>query len=134
MKFPAICPDIPVADLAKALAYWCDCLGFKIDWAADEIGLACVSRGDTRMFMSNEAFRAPLGVRGPILLWLNLDGREEIDALHAEWAAAGATLAGPPMAHPNAKLYEFFAQDIDGNHIRVFYDYAWEEREGGATP
>ena len=134
MKFPAICPDIPVADLAAALAYYRDSLGFKIDWTADEIGLACVSRGDTRMFMSNEAVRAPLGARGPILLWLNLDGREEIDALHAEWEAAGARIEEPPTVNPHAKLYEFFAQDLDGNHIRVFYDYAWEERDDGATP
>ncbi len=81
------------------------------------------------MFMSNAQFRAPLGVRGPILLWLNLDGREEIDELHREWHAAGAKLSGPPAAHPDAKLYEFFAEDLDGNFIRVFYDYAWEERE-----
>ena len=128
MKFPATCPDIPVADLAKALAYWRDSLGFNIDWTADGIGLACVSRGDTRMFMSNEAFRAPLGVRGPILLWLNLEGRAEIDALHAEWAAAGARLSGPPGPNPGAKLYEFLAEDLDGNYLRVFYDYAWEER------
>jgi hypothetical protein len=26
------------------------------------------------------------------------------------------------------KLYEFFAQDIDGNYFRVFYDFAWEEK------
>jgi hypothetical protein len=26
------------------------------------------------------------------------------------------------------KLYEFFAEDIDGNFLRVFYDFAWEER------
>lgn len=129
MKLPAMCPDIPVADLAAALAYYRDSLGFAVDWSADGIGLACLSRGDTRLFMSNAQFRAPLGVRGPILLWLNLDGREEIDELHREWHAAGAKLSGPPAAHPDAKLYEFFAEDLDGNYIRVFYDYAWEERE-----
>ena len=29
---------------------------------------------------------------------------------------------------PYNKLYEFFAQDIDGNYFRVFYDFAWEEK------
>jgi predicted lactoylglutathione lyase len=128
VNFPAICPDIPVADLAAALAYYRDKLGFTVDWSADGIGLACISRGATRMFLSNAAFRRPLGVRGPILLWLNLDGRAEIDALYREWLAAGAKLSGSPASHLDAKLYEFFAQDIDGNYIRVFYDYAWEER------
>ena len=37
--------------------------------------------------------------------------------------------ADPPEAKP-FKLYEFFAQDIDGNYFRVFYDFAWEERGG----
>lgn len=129
MTFPAICPDVPVADLAASLAYYRDSLGFTVDWSADGLGLACLSRGATRLFMSNQAFRAPLGVRGPILLWLNLDGRAGIDDLHREWHAAGAKLSGPPAAHPDAKLYEFFAEDLDGNFIRVFYDYAWEERE-----
>jgi hypothetical protein len=41
--------------------------------------------------------------------------------------AAGARIADPPEAKPY-KLYEFFAQDIDGNYFRVFYDFAWEER------
>lgn len=131
MKFPALCPDIPVSDLAAALAYYRDSLGFTVDWSADGLGLACLSRGETRLFMSNAQFRAPLGVRGPILLWLNLGGRTEIDELYREWHAAGARIADPPAAHDYNKLYEFFAEDLDGNFIRVFYDYAWEEREGG---
>ena len=130
MEFPAMCSDIPVENLVAALAYYRDSLGFTVDWSADGLGLACVSRGATRMFISNAAFRAPLGVRGPILLWLNLGGREEIDELHREWQAAGARLSGPPAAHPDASLYEFFAEDLDGNFIRVFYEYAWDEREG----
>ena len=39
----------------------------------------------------------------------------------------------PPVAHDYNKLYEFFAEDIDGNFIRVFYDYAWEECEGARS-
>lgn len=84
MKFSTICPDIPVADLATALAYNRDSLGFNVDWSEDARGLACVSRGDTRLCMSNAQFRAPLGVRGPILLWLNLGSRTEIDDLYRE--------------------------------------------------
>jgi predicted lactoylglutathione lyase len=127
MDFPSACPEIPVADLAAALAYYHDRLGFTIDWADETLGLAGLSRGATRMFMSNAQFRSVLGIAGPILLWLNLSNRAEVDALHAEWAAAGARIADAPAAGP-AKLYEFFAEDIDGNYLRVFYDFAWEER------
>lgn len=129
MNFPAVCPEIPVENLAAALAYYRDKLGFTIDWSAADIGLACVSRGETRMFMSTAEYRSVLGVRGPLLLWLNLNDRAEVDALHAAWAAAGARIADPPEAKPYNKLYEFFAQDLDGNFFRVFYDFAWEERK-----
>jgi predicted lactoylglutathione lyase len=130
MKFPATCPEIPVSNLTAALAYYRDQLGFNVDWAEEQLGLACLSRGDTRMFMSTDEYRSVLGIKGPIVLWLNLSNRAEVDALHEQWAAAGARIADPPEAKPYNKLYEFFAQDIDGNYFRVFYDFAWEERPG----
>lgn len=128
MDFPAACPEIPVADLPAALAYYRDRLGFAVDWADEALGLAGLSRGGTRAFMSNAAYRVYLGNAAPIVLWINLDGRAAIDALHAEWAGKGALLDGAPEAQPH-KLYEFFARDPDGNRLRVFYDFAWEERE-----
>ena len=127
MHIPPVCPEVPVADVAAALAYYRDQLGFNVDWSADEIGLACVSRGETRMFVATHEYRAPLGIQGPIVLWLNLSSRVEVDVLHREWAGHGAKIISPPEAKPY-KLYEFFARDLDGNCIRVFYDFAWEER------
>ena len=127
MHIPPVCPEVPVADLVAALAYYRDQLGFNIDWSADEIGLACVSRDETRMFVATREYRAALGIEGPIVLWLNLSNRAEVDALHREWAGNGARISSPPEAKPY-KLYEFYAQDLDGNCIRVFYDFAWEEK------
>lgn len=126
MRFPTACPEIPVEQLVDALAYYRDRLGFTVDWADEGLGLAGLSQGDCRVFMSTAAYREPLGTRGPIVLWINLSNREEVDALHARWAAAGATIASEPWAQPH-KLYEFFAQDLDGNWLRVFYDFGWEE-------
>ena len=128
MNFPSVCPEIPVSRLGPALAYYRDQLGFKIDWSDEVIGLAGLSRGDTRLFMSTGQYRSVLGIRGPIVLWLNLSNRAEVDDLHAQWAAAGARIEDPPEAKPYNKLYEFFARDIDGNYFRVFYDFAWEEK------
>ena len=127
MQFPSVSPEIPVSSLPKALVYYLDQLGFNIDWSAEEIGLACLSRGDTRMFMTTDEHRSALGIKGPIILWLNLSNRAEIDALHEQWSTAGARITDPPAAKPY-KLYEFYAQDIDGNYFRVFYDFAWEEK------
>ncbi|MEP9360176.1 VOC family protein [Sphingomonas sp. KR3-1] len=127
MDFPAACPEIPVSDLPAALAHYRDRLGFTVDWADETLGLAGLSRGATRLFMSNAAYRAHLGNAAPVVLWLNLDSRAAVDALHAEWAGAGVAIDAPPQAQP-WKLYEFFAPDPDGNRFRVFYDFAWEAR------
>lgn len=126
MHFPSICPEIPVAELAPALAYYRDRLGFAVDWSDEQLGLAGLSRGDTRIFLSAAAFRSALGNQVPVVLWLNLSNRAEIDALHEHWRAAGADILAPPQAQPY-KLYEFFARDPDGNVFRVFYDFGWEE-------
>lgn len=131
MQFPALCPEVPVHSLNAALAYYRDQLGFAVDWSDERLGLAGLSRGDTRIFMTGAEFRTALGNQGPIVLWLNLSSRSEVDALHAQWSAAGARIAASPEAKPY-KLYEFFAQDVDGNVFRVFYDFAWEEGRAGA--
>lgn len=126
MRFPAACPEIPVRSLTEALAYYQDRLGFAVDWADETLGLAGLSQGDSRVFMASATYRAPHGARGPIALWLNLASRQDVDALHERWSRAGAIIAARPEAKPY-KLYEFFANDQDGNILRVFYDFAWEE-------
>ncbi|MDZ4843212.1 MAG: VOC family protein [Alphaproteobacteria bacterium] len=128
MQFPPVCPEVPVVSLAAALACYRDQLGFAVDWSDEELGLAGLSRGDTRIFMSAAHYRSHLGNQGPVVLWLNLSSRAEVDALHAQWVAAGAKVTAPPAAKPY-KLYEFFAQDADGNIFRVFYDFGGEEKK-----
>jgi predicted lactoylglutathione lyase len=127
MPFPPACPEVPVADLAGALAYYRDRLGFTVDWADEQLGLAGVSQDGARVFLAAAQYRSAAGNRAPIVLWVNLDNRAEVDALHERWDAAGAEIVAAPEAKPY-KLYEFFAHDLDGNVLRVFYDFAWEER------
>jgi uncharacterized glyoxalase superfamily protein PhnB len=127
MPLPPPCPEIPVRRLAEALTYYKDKLGFTVDWSDEAIGLAGLSEGGCRLFMADAAYRAALGVGGPIVVWLNLSGRAEVDALHERWSRRGAVIASPPQPRPY-KLYEFFAKDIDGNFLRVFYDFGWEEK------
>jgi hypothetical protein len=62
--------------------------------------LACLSRGETRIFVARAEYRS----------------------------GTGARITGPPAAKPH-RLYEFFAEDIDGNIFRAFYDFAWEENQ-----
>jgi uncharacterized glyoxalase superfamily protein PhnB len=128
MPFPPACPEIPVQRLEHALAYYRDKLGFTVDWSDETLGLAGLSQGDSRLFMASAEYRVPLGSRGPLVLWLNLSSRAEVDELHARWKEGGAIIASDPEAKPH-RLYEFFARDIDGNFLRVFYDFGWEQAE-----
>ena len=88
MHFPPVCPEVPVATLA-ALEYYRDKLGFTIDWSDEQLGLAGLSRGDTRIFMSSAEYRAAIGNQPGIVLWLNLASRAEVDALHEQWRRPG---------------------------------------------
>jgi uncharacterized glyoxalase superfamily protein PhnB len=126
MAFPPFCPEVPVARLKPALDYYRDKLGFTVDWADEQLGLAGLSQGECRFFMASSVYRTALGNRGPIVLWLNLDNRAEVQALHDRWAGSGAKIAHAPAAKPY-KLFEFFAEDLDGNVLRAFYDFTWEE-------
>jgi uncharacterized glyoxalase superfamily protein PhnB len=85
-------------------------------------GIAGISRGSCRLFITNRSFREPYGNVGPILFWLNLDSKAAVDELFAEWSAAHAKIVSEPEDKP-WKLREFMAADLDGNLIRVFYDF-----------
>ena len=131
-SFPAAVPEIPVSDLAKAVAYYHRQLGFSIDWNGDGGNIAGVSQGDCRLFLTDAAFREHSRLAAPIVVWLNLDSREQVDDLHARWSAGGATIVSPPASKPWG-LHEFTATDPDGNRFRVFYDFGTPERERNAS-
>lgn len=127
-KFPGAVPEIPVKDMNKALAYYEHSLGFTIDWGGEEGGIAGISKGDCRMFVTDGAFRAHRGNAAPVLIWINLSSREEVDELYGIWSGAQARVAARPESKPWG-LYEFIVEDVDGNFFRVFYDFAGPERE-----
>lgn len=126
-EFPAAVPEIPVRDIDEAAAYYRDKLGFKLDWGSQELGLAGISRGNCRMFLANEEFRKGYGNVGPILVWLNLQSKEEVDELYQAWTDSKAKLISAPESKP-WRLHEFTMADLDGNLFRVFYDFGGEER------
>jgi uncharacterized glyoxalase superfamily protein PhnB len=131
MTFPAAVPEIPAASLDNAVAYYVKTLGFTHDWGYEEGGgIAGVSRGDCRLFITNPTFHKTFGNGGSILFWLNLNSKAEVDQLFAEWKAANARIVSEPEDKP-WKLREFMAADLDGNLIRVFYDFRWEEETSG---
>jgi predicted lactoylglutathione lyase len=127
-EFPSAVPEIPVSDINNAVAYYVGNLGFDLDWGSQDGGIAGLSRGHCRIFLTNPAFRQMYGNAGPVLIWLNLSSREEVNELHERWRDQQARIVSPPESKP-WKLHEFTAADPDGNLLRVFYDFAWETRE-----
>ena len=122
-EFPAAVPEIPVTDKNAALDYYRDKLGFEIDWGADGGNIAGISKGQCRMFVTDAAFRQHHGNAAPVLIWINLNSKEEVDELYATWSASGTRIVSPPESKP-WKLHEFTASDLDGNLFRVFYDFS----------
>ena len=121
-EFPAAVPEIPVSDLVVAAAYYQNSLGFTFDWSADELGLAGVSKGNCRLFLAESNFRKERGNGAPVVIWLNLNSKDEVNALYRVWSAAKANIVSAPESK-RWGLHEFTAKDPDGNLFRVFYDF-----------
>jgi predicted lactoylglutathione lyase len=122
-EFPAAVPEIPVTDMNAALHYYEGKLGFSIDWGGADGGIAGISKGHCRMFLTDGEFREHHGNVPPVMVWLNLDSREEVDELYEIWNSAEARIISPPDSKL-WKLHEFTASDLDGNLFRVFYDFS----------
>ena len=126
--FPAAVPEIPVESIDVASTYYTKVLGFTFDWGDEAGGIAGLSRGQCRLFLTNSWFRSARKNAGPVIVWLNVTSKQEVDALHAEWSQKEARIVAPPEDKPWL-LREFTAADSDGNFFRVFYDF---RAEGGA--
>jgi predicted lactoylglutathione lyase len=131
LEFPGAVPEIPVSDLKKAVAYYESNLGFSIDWGAEGGGIVGISKGHCRMFLTDNAFRAHYRNAAPVLVWLNLDSKEQVNELYKLWSASEVKIVSPPQSKPWG-LHEFTAADLDGNLFRIFYDFATPERERNA--
>ncbi len=130
LEFPPAVPEIPVSDVNKAADYYHHKLGFHLDWVGEDGMIAGISQGQCRMFLTNPAFRAgsptettpPFGNVAPVLIWLNLNSKAEVDDLYQLWKNNQARIICEPGDRP-WKLHEFTAADLDGNQFRVFYDF-----------
>ena len=127
LEFPGAVPEIPVSEISEAVAYYQNNLGFTVDWGGDELGLAGISKGNCRMFLANSGYRKRYGNLAPVLIWLNLSSKDEVNELHKLWKRSKAKLISAPESKPWG-LHEFIAEDLDGNLFRVFYDFGTAER------
>ena len=52
MTLPAPVPEIPAINVHKSVAYYVNNLGFTFDWGDDKGGIAGISRGNCRLFIT----------------------------------------------------------------------------------
>ena len=126
LEFPGAVLEIPVRDINEAAAYYENSLGFTVDWGGEELGLAGISKGNCRMFLASADYRKRCGNVGPVLIWLNVESKDEVNDLYRLWRRSKAKL----ISEPESKrwgLHEFTAKDLDGNLFRVFYDFGTAE-------
>jgi predicted lactoylglutathione lyase len=122
-EFPGAVSEMPVSDVDKAAAYYQDHLGFSIDWGGENGGIAGISKGSCRMFLTNRAFREPYGNAAPVVVWINLNSKQEVDDLYEAWSRSQARIVSRPESKP-WKLHEYTVADLDGNLLRIFYDFS----------
>lgn len=125
-EFPPAVPELPVTNMNAALDYYQTKFGFNVDWGGADGGIAGISKGHCRIFVTDSDFRTSHGNEPPVLIWLNLDSKDEVDELYESWSTAGATILSPPESKA-WKLHEFTASDPDGNLFRVFYDFSRDQ-------
>ena len=75
-------------------------LGFSLDWGNDDGGIGGISQGDCRMFLTNAPFRAAGGSNSPVIVWLNLNSKQEVDELFERWNDTGAKIVEPVEDKP----------------------------------
>jgi predicted enzyme related to lactoylglutathione lyase len=106
-KFECANPILSVADMARAVRYYVDVLGFSnAEWAGDDF--TCVTRDNAGIYLSE-------GDQGQPGTWAWI-GVSDVEALYEEYKARGATILHPPANYPWA--CEMRVGDPDGHVLR----------------
>jgi catechol 2,3-dioxygenase-like lactoylglutathione lyase family enzyme len=100
-------PRFPVSDVAAAVAYYRDVLGFKINYQQQDLGV--MDRDEVTVLL-NPRDAKHLGIGSSYFYVANAD------ALYAELKAKGAKIDGEPVSHPWG-LRDFGVIDPDGNEL-----------------
>jgi predicted enzyme related to lactoylglutathione lyase len=110
-KFENCTPILRVADMAVALKYYVDVLGFRnADWGNDVFTF--VGRDNSGIYLCQ-------GGQGQPGTWVWI-GVEDVEALHQEYVASGARIRREPNNYPWA--YEMHVEDPDGHVLRFGSD------------
>jgi uncharacterized glyoxalase superfamily protein PhnB len=105
-RFGGVTPILSVRDLRASVDYYVKTLGFKLDFLDS---IASVSRDRCAIFLVQ-------GDQGHPGSWMWI-GVDDVDAVHQEYMASGATIRQPPTNFSWA--CEMQVEDPDGNVLRI---------------
>jgi uncharacterized glyoxalase superfamily protein PhnB len=100
-------PELPFDNVPAAVTYYCDVLGFRINYQQDDLGVLYRDAITILLIARTEQHK---GI-GSFEVYV-----EDADALYAELSAKGARIPGPPVSHPWG-LRDFRVLDLEGNRI-----------------
>jgi predicted enzyme related to lactoylglutathione lyase len=104
---------LAVPDLARSAAYYRDVLGFQVRWE-DASDWRLIERDGVRVMLGH----CPRDMRPSELgshNWFGYLEVDDVDALHAEITARGATCSAPKVTHYGMR--EIVVTTVDGHRI-----------------
>lgn len=106
VTFISVRPNLPVADIERAVAFYCDVVGLEVRMRSPEYGLAHLGSGAMEIALLQRK-------DNPVTVYVNVTG---VDALHERIARGGGTVAVPLTDEPWG-LRDFVLEDPDGNRL-----------------
>lgn len=103
-------PELPVADMRRALDYYQGALGFTVQWVYEGHGFASLIRDGVRLFLRRQD--PPFE---EVVCNFYVD---DVDAVHSALSASGARVLSAPEDKPWGTR-EFAFEDPDQNLFRV---------------
>lgn len=116
-------PSVRVADMASALRFYRDVLGFEVERGGEEDSNVALRHGDARIMLEtaadhygeayNTAIRERLGNLSPHALYIEA---EALDELHERLRSGGASIVDPLASRPWGQR-ELTVEDAEGNWL-----------------
>ena len=116
-------PSVRVADMASALRFYRDVLGFDVERGGEEDANVALRHGDARIMLEtaadhygaeyNKAIRERLGNLSPHALYVEA---EALDELHERLRSEGARIVDPLASRPWGQR-ELTVEDAEGNWL-----------------
>lgn len=108
----SIAPTTPVTDVAKAVKFYTQTLGFEAGFNNAPV-FAMVKRGNVQIGLQRAGQARPAGT-GNCYIWV-----EDVRAIYEEYSAKGVVFEDDIAHRDEYDLTDFVIHDPDGNHIGI---------------